>query len=154
MTKEEEIITAIISKLQNITVVNGYLTDIGSNVNDFNDRTVPVDAAEYLEIRDPQTNFLQKGEDGYLENAHKQQLVLELYAQFNKKDINYARKAAADIYKVFGTYKWEFWDTNRIRFIPLRHQKTVNQEDREMSALKVFLICEFITNEWGVDEPV
>ena len=154
MTKEEEIITAIISKLQNITVVNGYLTDIGTNVNDFNDFTIPNNTSEYLEIRDAQTNFLQKGEDGYLENAHKQQLFLELFAQLSNKDISYARKAVADIYKVFGTYKWEFWDTNRIRFIPLRHQKTVNQEDREITAVKVFIICEFITNEWGIEEGV
>lgn len=154
MTKEEEIINAIISKLQNITVVNGYLTDIGNNVNDFNDLTIPNNTSEYLEIRDAQTNFLQKGEDGYLENAHKQQLFLELFAQFSNKDITYARKAVADIYKVFGTYKWDFWDTNRIRFIPLRHQKTVNQEDREITAVKVFIICEFITTEWGIDEPV
>jgi len=154
MTKEEEIITAIISKLQNITVVNGYLTDIGTNVNDFNDLTIPNNTSEYLEIRDAQTNFLQKGEDGYLENAHKQQLFLELFAQFSNKNITYARKAVADIYKVFGTYKWDFWDTNRIRFIPLRHQKTVNQEDREITAVKVFIICEFITTEWGIDEPV
>ena len=155
MTKEEEIITAIISKLQNITVINGYLTDIGSNVNDFNDKTIPADTFEYLEVRDAQTNFLQKGEDGYLENAHKQQMILEVFVQFSKKDITYARKAAADIYKCIGTYKWvPFWDTNRIRFIPLRHQKTVNQEDREMTALKVFLICEFMTLEWGIEEPV
>lgn len=154
MTKEEEIINAIISKLQNIFVVNGYLTDIGNNVNDFNDLTIPNNTSEYLEIRDAQTNFLQKGEDGYLENAHKQQLFLELFAQFSNKDITYARKAVADIYKVFGTYKWDFWDTNRIRFIPLRHQKTVNQEDREITAVKVFIICEFITSEWGIDEPV
>lgn len=154
MTKEEEIITAIISKLQNITVTNGYLTEIGSNVNDFNDRTIPNDTSEYLEVRDTQTNFLQKGEDGYLENAHKQQMNLEIFVQFSKKDVTYARKAAADIYKCFGTYKWTWWDTNQIRFIPLRHQKAVNQEDREITALKVFLICEFITNEWGIEEGV
>src|SRR5574338_499282 len=154
MTKEEEIISSFITKLQTITVLNGYLTDIGGNVNDFNDKTIPADTSEYLEIRDVQTNFLQKGEDGFLENAHKQQMILEVFVQFSKKNITYARKAAADIYKMIGTNKWYFWDTNKIRFIPLRHQKTVNQDDREMTALKVFLICEFITNEWGVDEPV
>lgn len=154
MTKEEEIISSFITKLQTITVLNGYLTDIGGNVNDFNDKTIPADTSEYLEIRDVQTNFLQKGEDGYLENAHKQQMILEVFVQFSKKNITYARKAAADIYKMIGTNKWYFWETNKIRFIPLRHQKTVNQDDREMTALKVFLICEFITSEWGVDEPV
>lgn len=153
-TKEEEIISAIITKLQGITVANGYLTDIGSNVNDFNDKTIPVNTSEYLEVRDAQTNFVQKGEDGYLENAHKQQLLLEIFVQFEKKDITYSRKAAADIYKLIGTEKWYFWDNHRIRFIPLRHQKTVNQEDREISALKVFVICEFITAEWGVEETV
>ena len=154
MTKEEEIITAIISKLQNITVINGYLTDIGNNVNDFNDFTIPEATAEYLEIRDAQTDFIQKGQEGFLENAHKQQLFLELFIQFSNKNITYARKAVADIYKMFGTYKWEFWTTNRIIFKPLRHQKTVNQEAREITAAKVFIICEFITNEWGLDEPV
>lgn len=154
MTKEEEIISSFITKLKTITTANGFLTSIGSNVNDFNDKTVPADTSEYLEVRDPQTNFLQKGEDGFLENAHKQQMLLEVYVQFNKKDINYARKAAADIYKMIGINKWYFWDTHRIRFIPLRHQKTVSMEDKEISSLKVFLICEFITNEWGYDEPV
>jgi len=154
MTKEEEIITAIIIKLQNITVANGYLTDIGKNVNDFNDFTIPDSTTEYLEIRDAQTDFIQKGQEGFLENAHKQQLFLELFAQFSNKNITYARKAVADIYKMFGTYKWEFWTTNRIFFKPLRHQKTVNQDAREITAAKVFIICEFITNEWGLNEPV
>jgi len=154
MTKEEQIISSFISKLQTITVTNGYLTDIGNNVNDFNDKTIPRESSSYVEVRDTQTNFLQKGDDGFLENAHKQQMMLEIFIQLNKKDISFTRKAVTDVYKVIGLNKWFYWDQMKIRFIPLRHQKAVNQEDREISAVKIFLICEFITPEWGVDEPV
>lgn len=154
MTKEEEIISSIKAKLQTITVANGFLTDIGSNVNDFNDMTIPKDTPTYVEIRDPQTNFVQKGDPDYLENAHAQEMIVELFVQFEKKDITYARKAAADIYKMIGTNKWWFYDTYKIRFTALRHQKVVNQEDRTITALKVFVVVHFVTLEWGIDEPV
>lgn len=154
MTKEEEIISAIKTKLQTITVANGFNTEVGSNVNDFNDMTIPKDTSEYCEIRDPQTNFAQKGDPDYIENAHAQQMIVEIFVQFEKKDITYARKAAADIYKMIGVNKWWFNDNYQIRFTALRHQKVVNQEDREITGLKVFIICHFVTYEWGVEEPV
>ena len=154
MSKEEEIISAFITKLKTITTADGFETDIGTNVNDFNDKTIAADVPVYVELRDAQTNFLQKGDPGFLENAHKQQMIIEIYVQFSKKNIAYARKAVSDIYKMIGINKWQFWDNNKIWIFPLRHQKTVNQEDREISAVKIFLIVEFVTKEWGIDEPV
>ncbi len=154
MTKEEEIISAIILKLQDITTANAYLTNIGNNVNDFNGNTIPTGTESYLEVRDTQVDFIKIGEDDSLELRHNQIMTLEIFVQFEKKDISYARKAAADIYKCIGTNKWYFWDTYQISFKPLRHIKDINKEDRTLTGLKVFLLIEFNTPQWGVEEAL
>lgn len=154
MNKEQEIINKILEKAATIKTTAGYYTNVGDVVKDFNDKTIPSDYSSYLELRDPQTTFLQKGDPGYLENAHKQQMMLEVFVQFNKKDISYVRQAIADVYRMIGLNKWWFWDELKVRFVPLRHQKAVYQEDKEMSSAKIFLLVEFVTAEWGYDEPV
>lgn len=134
--------------------IRTYLTNIGTNINDYNADVIAEGLAEYVEVRDPEAVFIKKGEEGFLELAHKQILKLELFVMFEKKSISYARKAVADIYKCIGVNKWWFWDNHQIVFHPVKHLLDIQKEDRTISGANVFLEIEFITNEWGLDESV
>ena len=134
--------------------IRTYLTNIGLNVNDYNADVIAQGAGEYVEVRDPETVFLKKGDEGFLELAHKQILKLEVFVMFEKKSISYARQAVADVYKCIGANKWWFWDNHQIVFHPIKHLLDIQKEDRTISGANIFLEIEFITNEWGLDESV
>lgn len=154
MTDEQTIISAVIDRLKLIKTDDGYLTDLGDLVEDWNDETIPSGTPSYVEVRDPETNFLKPGDQGFLVKAHKQKMTLEISAQFEKQKIPVGRNAVKDIYKMIGINKWWFWDNHQVIFRPVKHVKDVVKEDRTYIGVKVILEAEFITHEWGVEEEV
>lgn len=151
MSKQEEIVAAVINKLKEITTANGYVTDIGNNVNDWNSDKIQEGTPEYVEIQDPETVFVKRGEPGYLEQAHKQHLKLQVLLVFEKKPITQSRKAVADVYKLIGSNRQYFWDNHQIIIQPVSHNLDISKEDRTITGAQVILDIEFVTTLWGLD---
>lgn len=151
MSKQAEIVQSIIDKLKEITTANGYETNIGNNVNDWNSDKIQEGILNYVEVRDAETLFSRPGDPGYFEAAHKQNIQFQILVFFEKEPITTSRKAVVDIYKMIGSNRQYFWDTQQIVIRPIKHLFDIAKEDRTLSGINVLLDVEFVTTLWGLD---
>lgn len=105
MSKRQQIVDAIKTRLQGILTVNGYNSNLGSNVFEWRTQTISASSLPALAFRDISANRVEDGPIGIFRWSLN--MELEIVAESGSSTPAEIRKMIADAYKVIGVDpKW------------------------------------------------
>ncbi len=120
------IVDAIVTRMQSITTVNSYETELGANVYEW--RTTDLQASELpcVIIKDASETVVVKG------SVHEYTLPIELEIKATGSDMTVIRDALADVIVAVGTDPG--WGSLVVRTIPVENETLdFDQQDRKYS---------------------
>lgn len=135
--KRQNIVNQLKSQLQNITVANGYYTNLGDNVKLFS--VIPVEENELpcVVIFDKMNNFASESFTNSANIFYQSlEVVLNIVCGGNTVD-TVARQLIIDVYKAIGS------DTTlggyAIDIIPINDELDIEQESKLIASIKINL---------------
>lgn len=152
MNRRQKIIDAIIARMQTITQVNGYSTDIGLNVHDwrinFQDEELPAISVCDLISEDQ----LPAGASNPKRVTHLLNIQIRIYAPQEATPAN-IREMIADVSRAIGTD--DRWIEDNAGLVittrPLRHGFLIPPESFEVIGGFVEIEAVYITDKWNLN---
>lgn len=153
MIKEVEIIADLVEKLSDIRTTNeyaegkNYATDIGAEVNDWNDK--PVESGDTDEVIVSDEDIEELNDDGkrYLQtHRFRMQISIRIFMAQGNETISMLRKAEADVYRCIGKYNRFFLDKYRdFAFKPGARRRQLQEGSRTFGGSYVLIYAEYST---------
>jgi len=153
LTKEKAIIKDLIAALSDISQDEGYRTDIGDNIKDWNTLPVPSFEEDETIVMDVSANHDEQNE---FAAYHKQTLRIEIVSIFinNENPVDVLRDVSADIYECIGNNKSSFYSKYKdVVFTPISREKEIKEDAQNLiSAIKIVIDVTYSTEPWLINE--
>lgn len=142
----QTVIDALISQLKEITVANGFNTDIGNNVQSFYELDIEKDELPIVNVREkPGANIPQTAGPEW---QHDCQVEIVVLVNVTTDTMEYIRKAKND---VLAAIKADLTLGDTCMNISLdSHDLELREEDTTYAGAVVNLTLQYITDEWEV----
>mgnify|MGYP001423093616 CR=1 FL=1 len=135
----QQIMDAVKTRLQSITVANGYNFNLGNNIYEWRIRPLAMATLPALVYRDVETDI-------ELIEAHRNRLNIEIEIISNSSIVD-IRKMIADVYKAIGVDIQ--WGGLALNTYPRSDRIMREQEEQTITGAIINIIIEYRTKEWN-----
>jgi hypothetical protein len=148
--KQQLIMDVMLGALKNITVLNGYRTDIGITVSEYNGDV-------FGKGEDPRTMVFDVSDvntDERAQGGYEGKITIEVHhlCSMGKDTIPYLRKMIADVNRCIGLNRELFWGSLNVTITRVKDEKGIDKEDRTIGgAIQTFEVT-YSDYEFGVME--
>lgn len=149
MSKRQDIITELISKLATITKTNGYATDIGSKVYEWKTTDVGSDEENCIVVWDTNSKVIEPyEEEDNTDPKHWKQLTVKMVVVTSgATTAANLRSMIADVYKLIGlnvTWGGNAWET-----ILEGDEMILDQQKKLYGATEITINIVYVVNQWA-----
>jgi hypothetical protein len=149
MSKRQDIVTAVMARMATITTGNGYASNVGQKV--FEWQLKPVNASDLpcILVSDPAENNLGPGE-GSTRNSGYRSFGLDFEVSLLLAETNAtaakARAAISDVIKAIGTD--QMWGQRARRSEPVSDELILDSEGERISGVRMKFTVEYGRRPW------
>jgi len=140
----QQIIDKLDTRLRTITKTNGYKTDAGENVFEWEDRDMADNELEAIVYRDRTKDITPATVHNY---EKKMYVEFELKAKAGTDTAKRLREMIEDLYNAIGTD--DRWDELAIDSQPMGEEMDIQRSDKITGSATVKIYIEYETEKWN-----
>ena len=144
MTKREQIMEAVETGFQNITIANGYNTNLGNNVRYYETGSLSESEIACLLFQDVSNELIERMANKFFWQITVQ-ANLVLAGDITPAGIN---SYLSDVYKALS--QDITWGGLAVNTIPARDEIMAKEEGQIYTVVRVEFFIQYLTNEWEI----